>query len=248
VPARGIPFRKRATVREDVREDAAATGTANASPSISSLQAEVSTIHRRLRELTRDREQLALPSLRGDTQALTDIAEIDAARRELLARKETAEAAIRALQTEARAVGWKHFLPHLRRCFRAEISSQWELWPRRIEQLMLGRQSHDIVALREAIKEIEGLEASTARLVVDRHLPEPRVFYRNGDQGDLVRARQEKAKLIEQRRQAVADAAAELLSDAANLKRPKVLDEWLASARRRLEVETAPHKRLGGRW
>ena len=235
-----MPLGIRSRTREYVTAPSTGTAKPNGadhSPSISTLQTQVAAIHRQLKALARDREQLALPSLRGDVEALGRIADIDAERQQLALRLETVEAGIRALQQEHRAVGWRQHLPHMRRCFRAEVANHWDHAPLTLERLLAGRQSHDLAELRAAIQRIEQAEATAARTVADRCLPDIRPpFYKAGDQADFNRARTETAKLNEQRQRAVAEAVAELLHTE-NLRRPAALEEALTLARKRLQIE-----------
>ena len=238
--------------RREQPAPAAATTTAKLngsdnSPSVSTLQAEVATIHRNLKELARDREQLALPSLRGDAEALTRIADIDQERQQLALRLETCEAGIRALASEHRAVGWRQHLPRMRKLFRVEVANAWDHAPLTLERLMAGRQSHDLADLRAAITNIEAAESRAARTAAEWCILDTRPpFYKAGDQQDFNRARTETAKLNEARQRAVAEAVAELLKDT-NLERPAALEAALELARKRLQIEAEASRRNGGR-
>jgi hypothetical protein len=73
-------------------------------------------------------------------------------------------------------------------------------------------------------------------MIADRLLPDARVpFHTAGDQADLNRARNEHAKLVEQRNAHIAEAAAEILA-VTNLKRPRALQEAITRAQQRLAV------------
>lgn len=213
-------------------------GNGHAAPSVSTLQAEIAGINRSLKDLGAERESLALAAVRNEAAAVARVGAIDAKRVALGRRLETLEAAVRQLHAEEReGANWRKHLPHLRRCFRAEIMQAWERWPRRLSQLLLARQAHDIAALALALAELEALEATTARALADRLLPEVRVPYEANDQDALVRAKAEKAKLVERRRRHVESAAQELLADTDGLRRPAALEQALVDARHRLRVE-----------
>jgi hypothetical protein len=207
-----------------------------ANTSIPALRAEANDLHKRAQTLSNERADLALPSLLGDTNAKARISEIDAERTVLAARVETIEAAIRTLQKTEQQTSWRKHLPNLERSFRVELLQRYDLWPERIDRLMLGRQPHDLIELKAALLELERFERDTARMIADRILPDARVpSYVGGDVADQLRARAEHAKLIELRNTHISEAVSELLA-ICSVKRPKALTEAIARAQQRLDV------------
>jgi hypothetical protein len=207
-----------------------------AATSIEALRTELHAIHKRAQSLTAERADLALSSILGDATAKARIADIDAERTLCAARVETIESAIHALQKTEQQTSWRKHLPNLERAFRVELSQLYDNWSYRLNRAMLGRQSHDLIDLKLAVQEIDRIEHDTARMIADRLLPEARVpFHTAGDQADLNRARNEHAKLVEQRNAHITEAAAEMLAST-NVKRPRALDDALARARQRLAV------------
>ena len=97
--------------------------------------------------------------------------------------------------------------------------------------------------LRLELLALAELEESTAKRVANDLMPEVRGSWFAGDHADEKRGRQQKAKLEEQRNQAVAEAANELLSASTDLRRPSALVDAIEAARKRLE--TAPSKTQG---
>jgi hypothetical protein len=230
-------------------------GTSNgtpAGPTAASLQAESAGIHRTVKGLAGERAGLALAALRGDTASATRIGEIDQERAALAARLETVESALRALHEEARAVEWKQFVPHARAIWRFELRQQWEAWPKRLERLLLGRQAHDVIALRDALAELEQVEANAARVASERGLPDhlARTSFVPGDAHDRGASY---AKNRDERQRLVGLVVEALLADSHGLKRPAALAQAIVDARHRLEVEAAagrisPQPHAGPRW
>jgi hypothetical protein len=148
---------------------------------------------------------------------------------------ETIEQAIRTLQKTEQQTSWRKHLPHLERALHVELVDQYRNWTARINRLMLGRQPHDLIALKRALEELERFEHDTARIIADRMLPHPRLSYLAGDQADFMRARAQHAKDTEQRNAHIAEAVAELVA-VNNLKRPAALTEAIRAAQQRLQV------------
>jgi hypothetical protein len=168
----GAPFSKRASD--------------TAGLSLSDLKAHLDKTRKTIRELVTEREGLALPALRGNAAAIQRIEAIDAERAKLVATDETLNAAIRSVQSEQRVSSWRVHLPNMQRAFRVELGEAWTHWPGRLERLLLGRQSHDIIDLRDALADLDKLEAATAHQIADRILPDARMpFYRASDQEEL---------------------------------------------------------------
>jgi hypothetical protein len=209
-----------------------------ANTSIPALRAEANDLHKRAQALTAERADLALPSILGDTAAKARIADIDNERTVLAARVETIEAAIRSLQKQDQQTSWRKHLPNLERAFRVELSQLYDNWPEQLNRLMLGRQSHDLRSLREALQNLDRIERDTAHEIVNRILPDARMpVHDAGDQDALIRARAEHNKLIEQRNAHVQAAVQELLG--ITVKRPRALQDAVARAQQRLAASEA---------
>ena len=207
-----------------------------ATTTIPALRAEAADIHKRAQALSTERAELALPSILGDSKAKARIEAIDDERTVLAARVETIEAAIRTLQKTEQQASWRKRLPALERALQAELVDHYRNWSKRLDRVMLGRQSHDLRDLKFALEELNRIEHDAARMLADRMLAEARLpFHNAGDQDALIRARKEHAKLIEQRTAQVNEAVAEMLASN-TAKRPAALTEAIAAAQQRIAV------------
>jgi hypothetical protein len=195
----------------------------------------VAGIHSQLKQLTVERGSLALEVLHGDARATDRVAEIDAQRLQLMARKETLEAGIRALAASGRTTDWRRHLPGMRSLFHATLDDQRDKAARLLTELMRGRQPHDLKELKAALQEIEGLR-DTARWVADQLLPRPVVSYRSGDQAEMNHAVEERKRLETERTANIGQAVTELLASIVDLKKPEQLEDALAAARKRIQV------------
>jgi hypothetical protein len=204
-------------------------------PSIAGLQAEIAGIHRKQRQLTAERETHALAAVGGDTDAATRIAAIDQERTQLSLRSETLQAAVRALHAQERETDWKRWLPNAQRIYRGEIGTQLDLWPDRLNRLLIGRQSQDVRELRLALQEFDALRRTSARIAAERALPDHvgRTFRDAGDH----RPRQHAGQAAQERNRLVGLLAEALLADMPALPRfSQALVDALHEARNRLDA------------
>jgi hypothetical protein len=207
-----------------------------ATASVPALRAEASDIHKRAQALTAERAELALPSYLGDTAAKKRIADIDDERTLLNARLETIEAAIRTLHKTEHQTSWRKLLPQMERSLHAALIDLYYHWPGRLNRLMEGRQSHDRIALKQALEQLDRVERDAAREIADRMIREARgPAFDPSDVDDRKRSEAEKARRIEQRNGHVAEAVAEMLASN-NVRRPKALEAAIARAQQRIAV------------
>jgi hypothetical protein len=202
-------------------------------PTIAVLQAEIATSHGKLKELTAEREGLALAAVQNDAVAVSRVAEIDAERQRLANRSETLQAAVRQLHAQQREAGWQKWLPHALRIYRGTVIEQREMQAFRLQRYMYAKAPGDLRDLAQQVALVEDFAVEEAHRLARQLVPDSfgRIFT---DAGDGKARQAATAKTAQLRAHATSQLAEALVNEARGMPFPGELLAVLRAANERL--------------